>query len=54
MDGALKIPSDPDVSTLYYKPEYTWSYEFGTHLSLLKNKLWTEKMFTKLKEKKLL
>ena len=42
MDGALKIPNDPDVSTLYYKPEYTWSYEFGTHLSLLKNKLWLD------------
>lgn len=28
-------PAQPDLSTLYYKPEYTWSYELGTHLNLL-------------------
>ncbi|MDR0892857.1 MAG: TonB-dependent receptor [Mediterranea sp.] len=25
-----------------YKPEYTWSYEAGTHLTLLKNRLWAD------------
>jgi len=29
------IPATPNVSSLYYKPEYTWSYELGTHLNLL-------------------
>lgn len=28
-------PAIPDLEALYYKPEYTWSYEFGTHLNLL-------------------
>lgn len=27
------------VTLIAYKPEYTWSYEVGTHLSLLNNKL---------------
>jgi outer membrane receptor protein involved in Fe transport len=32
--------SDADVkNAIIYKPEYTWSYEAGTHLSLLDNKL---------------
>lgn len=29
------IPDLPDLSTLHYKPEYTWSYELGTHLNLI-------------------
>jgi len=32
--------TDNDVkNAITYKPEYTWSYEVGTHLSLLNNKL---------------
>lgn len=27
-------PDAPTLSTLYYKPEYTWSYEFGLHHNL--------------------
>lgn len=27
-------PSQPDIETLYYKPEYTWSYEAGIHHNL--------------------
>lgn len=27
-------PAAPDVASLYYKPEYTWSYEFGLHHNL--------------------
>lgn len=27
------MPAEPSIGTLYYKPEYTWSYELGTHLS---------------------
>ncbi len=29
-----QIPAAPDLSTLYYKPEYTWSYEAGIHHDL--------------------
>lgn len=32
-------PAEPDVSTLYYKPEFTWSYEAGTHLNLCEKAL---------------
>lgn len=32
-------PGAPDTETLYYKPEYTWNYEAGTHLNLLGNTL---------------
>ncbi|MGM9695028.1 MAG: TonB-dependent receptor [Alloprevotella sp.] len=44
MNGELdkNIPADPQVAALYYKPEYTWSYEWGAHLSLLKNTLWLD------------
>ena len=33
MTGILDkyTPAQPDAETLYYKPEYTWSYEVGTH-----------------------
>lgn len=36
MNAALQqyMPAEPDINTLYYKPEYTWSYEFGAHLNL--------------------
>ena len=36
MTGILDkyTPAQPDAETLYYKPEYTWSYEVGTHLNL--------------------
>ena len=36
MNAALDqyTPAEPDLNTLYYKPEYTWSYELGTHLNL--------------------
>lgn len=27
-------PAEADIATLYYKPEYTWSYEFGIHHNL--------------------
>lgn len=32
IDG--QTPAAPDIATLYYKPEYTWSYEFGLHHNL--------------------
>lgn len=28
------IPATPDIHNLYYKPEYTWSYELGLHHNL--------------------
>lgn len=36
MTGVLDriTPQAPDASTLYYKPEYTWSYEAGIHHNL--------------------
>lgn len=36
MNAAIseQIPDAPDIATLYYKPEYTWSYEFGLHHNL--------------------
>lgn len=37
MTGAITAatPDEADARSLYYKPEYTWSYEAGTHLNLL-------------------
>lgn len=32
-------PEAPEISSLYYKPEYTWSYEAGTHLNLAERAL---------------
>lgn len=32
-------PSAPAVSSLYYKPEYTWSYELGIHHNLVGERL---------------
>ncbi len=29
-----QIPAEADLSSLYYKPEYTWSYEWGLHHDL--------------------
>lgn len=41
MNAALTphIPAEPAVQSLYYKPEYTWSYELGCHLNLLRQTL---------------
>lgn len=36
------MPAAPDVHTLYYKPETTWSYELGTHLNLADKRLWAD------------
>jgi outer membrane receptor protein involved in Fe transport len=37
------IENDPDVNqALKYKPEYSWNYEAGTHLTLLQGKLWSD------------
>ena len=34
-DAMAKVtPDEPKASTLYYKPEYTWSYEAGIHHNL--------------------
>lgn len=37
MTGTLEalMPQAPDVADLAYEPEYTWSHELGTHLTLL-------------------
>lgn len=32
-------PAAPDLADLAYKPEYTWSYELGSHLNLIDNAL---------------
>ncbi len=29
-----QIPAEANITSLYYKPEYTWSYEFGIHHDL--------------------
>ena len=29
-----QIPAETDITSLYYKPEYTWSYELGIHHDL--------------------
>lgn len=41
MTSALEhyTPSAPQIRNLYYKPEYTWSYELGFHHSLIKKAL---------------
>lgn len=33
------IPAESSVDELYYKPEYTWSYEAGAHFNLFDRKL---------------
>ncbi|NDW12191.1 TonB-dependent receptor [Bacteroides sp. 214] len=35
-------PVEADAKTISYKPEYSWNYEVGSHLTLAKNKLWTD------------
>jgi len=40
MGSSSTALTDEDVAkAITYKPEYTWNYEVGTHLSLLNNKL---------------
>lgn len=39
IQSALPNMQAPDIASTYYKPEYTWSYELGTHLTLLDDKL---------------
>ena len=34
------IPEVKDATT--YKPEYSWNYEVGTHLTLWEGKLWAD------------
>ena len=37
------IPEEPDVKTsTTYKPEYSWNYEVGSHLTLWEGKLWAD------------
>lgn len=33
------IPAEPNANSLYYKPEYTWSYELGIHHNLAEKAL---------------
>lgn len=45
IDQMLKnrMPQAPDVKeATTYKPEYSWSYEVGTHLTLWEGKLWAD------------
>lgn len=47
IEGILsRIPGakeDPDVAaTTTYKPEYTWNYEVGSHLTLWEGRLWAD------------
>lgn len=37
MTGILdaKTPAEPSLATLAYKPEQTWNYELGGHLTLV-------------------
>ncbi len=38
-----QIPGEPDVkASTIYKPEHTWSYELGSHLTLCEGKLWAD------------
>lgn len=38
-----KMPAIPEVKdATTYKPEYSWNYEVGTHLTLWKGKLWAD------------
>lgn len=41
MNGVLDkvVPAEPDANSLYYKPEYTWSYELGIHHNLAEKAL---------------
>lgn len=37
------MPKEPDVKgSTVYKPEYSWNYEVGTHLTLWEGKLWAD------------
>lgn len=43
MLGMLQAAPLPDAAeSTIYKPEYSWNYEIGTHLSLFGNKLWAD------------
>lgn len=45
IDGMLKnrMPQIPDVKdATTYKPEYSWNYEIGAHLTLWEGKLWAD------------
>lgn len=33
------VPGEPDVATLYYRPEFTWDYEAGARLNLFEGML---------------
>lgn len=38
-----KMPAIPEVKdATTYKPEYSWNYEVGTHLTLWEGKLWAD------------
>ena len=38
-----RIPEEPNVKTATtYKPEYSWNYEVGSHLTLWEGKLWAD------------
>lgn len=38
-----RIPQERDVKTATtYRPEYSWNYELGTHLTLCEGKLWAD------------
>lgn len=38
-----QIPNEPDVKkSTTYKPEYSWNYELGSHLTLWEGKLWAD------------
>lgn len=40
---ASRIPEEPNVKTsTTYKPEYSWNYEVGSHLTLWEGKLWAD------------
>ena len=40
---ASRIPEEPNVkSSTTYKPEYSWNYEVGSHLTLWEGKLWAD------------
>ena len=39
MDDNMPQFATPTTDQVVYKPEYSWNYELGTHLSLLDNKL---------------
>ena len=38
-----RIPNEPDIKkSTTYKPEYSWNYELGSHLTLWEGKLWAD------------